>query len=156
MRKLPAMKPGLIEKEASRERNKLAQLLPLVIIKEIEELASLLNDQKLIKVELESAKKDLQLDIVEKSNATHRLTETKEKLESSKTARVMAESLVEPLKNNMLWMQHHRIINVANSILNSIDLDQTIANLILTACHVGYVEGYAECTQHVTNALRVN
>ncbi|MFS7930404.1 hypothetical protein Hanom_Chr04g00343941 [Helianthus anomalus] len=48
----------------------------------------------------------------------------------------------------MLWMKHHRIINVANSILNSTDLDQTVAHLI-------YAQGYAECTQHVTSALKV-
>ncbi|KAJ0699867.1 hypothetical protein HanOQP8_Chr10g0360971 [Helianthus annuus] len=56
----------------------------------------------------------------------------------------------------MLWIQHHWIINVANSILNSIDLDQTVANLMVTACSDGYTQGYAECTQHVTNSLRVD
>ncbi|XP_021985627.1 titin homolog [Helianthus annuus] len=107
--------------------------------KEIEELTSLLDDQEQVKEELESAKKDLQLAKVEKAEATRRLSETEEKLESSETARVTAESLVEALKNNMLWMPRHGIINVANSILNWIDLDQTVANL-----------------KHITNALRVN
>ncbi|KAF5763960.1 hypothetical protein HanRHA438_Chr15g0698641 [Helianthus annuus] len=68
----------------------------------------------------------------------------------------MAESLVEPLTNDMLWMQHHGIINVANSILNSIDLDQTVANLMVTARNDGYTQGHTECTQHVTDALRVD
>ncbi|KAJ0466467.1 hypothetical protein HanIR_Chr14g0672481 [Helianthus annuus] len=106
--------------------------------KEIEELTSLLNDQEQTKAELESAKKDLQLVRVEKAEAMRRLTETEEKLENSETARVTAESLVEPLNNNILWMQHHGIINVANSILNSIDLDQIVANLMVTARHDSY------------------
>ncbi|MFS8023283.1 hypothetical protein Hanom_Chr16g01449671 [Helianthus anomalus] len=93
--------PCLIEKEASKERYKLVQT----------------------KAELESAKKDLQLAKVEIAEAARRLTETEEKLESSQTAWVTAESLVEPLKNNMLWIQYHGIIN---------------------------------CSQHVTNALKVN
>ncbi|KAF5785510.1 hypothetical protein HanRHA438_Chr10g0441911 [Helianthus annuus] len=68
----------------------------------------------------------------------------------------MAESLVEPLTNNMLWMMYHGIINVANSILNSTELDQSVAKLLVTARHDGYAQGYAECFQHVTNALKVN
>ncbi|KAJ0640298.1 hypothetical protein HanRHA438_Chr16g0751491 [Helianthus annuus] len=100
--------------------------------KEIEELTSLLTDQEQTKVEFESAKKDLQLERVEKAEAARRLVETEEKLESSETTRVTTESLVEPLKNDMLWMQHHGIINVANSVLNFIDLDQTVAHLMVT------------------------
>ncbi|KAF5803463.1 hypothetical protein HanRHA438_Chr06g0280641 [Helianthus annuus] len=109
-----------------------------------------------VKVELESAKKDLQLERVEKAETSRRLVETEEKLENSETARVTAESLVEPLKDDMLWMKHRRIINVANSVLNSIDLDQTVANLMVTAHNDGYTQGYTECTQHVNNALRVD
>ncbi|MFS8002063.1 hypothetical protein Hanom_Chr13g01197731 [Helianthus anomalus] len=124
--------------------------------KEIEELTSLLNDQEQTKAELESAKKDLHLKRVEKAEATRRLTETEEKDESSETAKVTVKSLIEPLKNDMLWMQHHGIINVANSILNSIDLDQTVANLMVIARSDMYTQGYAECTQHVTNALMVD
>ncbi|KAF5767669.1 hypothetical protein HanPI659440_Chr14g0529871 [Helianthus annuus] len=56
----------------------------------------------------------------------------------------------------MLWMKHHGIINVANSVLNSIDLDQTIAHLMVTARNDGYAQGYVECTQHVTSALKVD
>ncbi|KAJ0771607.1 hypothetical protein HanPI659440_Chr07g0271021 [Helianthus annuus] len=148
------------EARSRRERNEQREVQTCATLalrnKEIEELTSLLIEQEQIQAELESAKKDLQLAKVETAEAMHRLTETEEKLESSETARVMAESLVEPLKNNMLWMKHHGIINVANSILNSIELDQTVANLMVTARHDGYAQGYAECTQQVTNALRVN
>ncbi|KAF5755673.1 hypothetical protein HanPI659440_Chr17g0682961 [Helianthus annuus] len=123
--------------------------------KEIEEPTSLLSDQEQTKAELESAKKDLQLERVEKAE-TRRLVETEEKLENSETVRVTAGSLVEPLKNDMLWMRHHGIINVANSILNSIDLDQTVANLMVTVRSDGYTQGYAECTQHFNDALKVD
>ncbi|KAJ0715446.1 hypothetical protein HanPI659440_Chr13g0501231 [Helianthus annuus] len=81
--------------------------------KEIEELTSLLTDQEQTKAELESAKKDLQLERAEKAEVARRLAETEEKLESSETARVMTESLVEPLTNDMLWLKHHGIINVS-------------------------------------------
>ncbi|KAF5765990.1 hypothetical protein HanRHA438_Chr15g0722271 [Helianthus annuus] len=56
----------------------------------------------------------------------------------------------------MLWMKHHGIINVANSVLNSVDLDQTVAHLMVTVRNDGYVRGYAECAHHVTNALKVD
>ncbi|KAF5822883.1 hypothetical protein HanRHA438_Chr01g0032771 [Helianthus annuus] len=80
--------------------------------KEIDELTSLLSDQEQIKAELESAKKDLQLERVEKAETSRRLSETEEKLENSETTRVTAKSQVEPLKNDMLWMKHHGIISV--------------------------------------------
>ncbi|MFS7917212.1 hypothetical protein Hanom_Chr03g00186421 [Helianthus anomalus] len=87
---------------------------------EIEELTSLLTDQEQTKAELESAKKDLQLERIEKAEVVRRLAENEEKLESSETARVTTTSLVEPLKNDMLWMQHHGIISVSISILLNI------------------------------------
>ncbi|KAM0040508.1 hypothetical protein Hdeb2414_s0012g00394781 [Helianthus debilis subsp. tardiflorus] len=111
--------------------------------KEIQELTYFLIDQEQVKAELEFAKKYLQLVKVEAAEAMLYLTETEGKLESSETARVTMESLVEPLKNDMLWIQHHGIIN-------------TVANLMVTARNDGYTQGYPECTQHVTYALRVN
>ncbi|MFS7990913.1 hypothetical protein Hanom_Chr11g01064561 [Helianthus anomalus] len=65
------------------------------------------------KAELESAKKDLQFERVGKAETSRRLAETEEKLENSETAGVTVESLVEPLKNDMLRMRHHGIINVS-------------------------------------------
>ncbi|MFS7936163.1 hypothetical protein Hanom_Chr05g00412201 [Helianthus anomalus] len=124
--------------------------------KEIEELTSWLSDQEQTKAELESANKDLQLERVKKAETSRRLAETEEKLENSETARVTAESLVEPFKDDMLWMKHHGIINVANSILNSIDLDQTVASLMVTGRSDGNTQGYTECTQHVNDALKVD
>ncbi|KAM0052183.1 hypothetical protein Hdeb2414_s0007g00245271 [Helianthus debilis subsp. tardiflorus] len=56
----------------------------------------------------------------------------------------------------MLWMRHYGIINVVNSILNSIELNQTVTNLMVTARSDGYTHGYAECTQYVNDVLRVD
>ncbi|KAF5822222.1 hypothetical protein HanRHA438_Chr01g0024461 [Helianthus annuus] len=53
-------------------------------------------------------------------------------------------------------MKHRGIISVANYVLNSNELDQTVAHLLVIARNDGYAQGYAECTQHVNNALRVN
>ncbi|KAJ0746656.1 hypothetical protein HanOQP8_Chr05g0180441 [Helianthus annuus] len=142
------------ERSEQREVQTCATLA--LLNKEIEELTSWLSDQEQTKAELESAKKDLQLERVEKAETSRRLAETEEKLENSETARVTAESLVEPLKDDMLWMKHHGIINVANSILNSIDLDQTVSNLMVTVHSGGNTQGYTECTQHVNDALKVD
>ncbi|MFS7953701.1 hypothetical protein Hanom_Chr07g00621721 [Helianthus anomalus] len=84
------------------------------------------------------------------------LSETEEKLESSGTDRVTAESQVEPLKNDVFWLKDHGIISVANSVLNSDELDQMVAHLQTTARNDGYAQGYAECTQHVVTALKVD
>ncbi|KAF5779154.1 hypothetical protein HanXRQr2_Chr12g0556001 [Helianthus annuus] len=56
----------------------------------------------------------------------------------------------------MLWMKHRGIINVTNSNLNSNKLDQTVTHLLVTVHNDGYTERYAECTQHVTSALKVD
>ncbi|MFS8019254.1 hypothetical protein Hanom_Chr15g01401621 [Helianthus anomalus] len=57
----------------------------------------------------------------------------------------------------MLWLKHRGIISViANSVLNSNELDQTATRLLITARNDGYAQGYTECTQHVTNALKVD
>ncbi|KAF5804837.1 hypothetical protein HanRHA438_Chr05g0211661 [Helianthus annuus] len=82
--------------------------------KEIDELTSLLSEQEQLKAEVESATKDLELERSEKIEASHGLNETEEKLESSETARVTAESQIDPLKNDMLWMKHRRIISLCS------------------------------------------
>ncbi|KAJ0513925.1 hypothetical protein HanRHA438_Chr10g0454141 [Helianthus annuus] len=68
----------------------------------------------------------------------------------------MAESQVEPLKNDMLWLKDHGIVNVANSVLNSDELDETVAHLLVAARNDGYAQGYSECSQHIVNALKVD
>ncbi|KAJ0681098.1 hypothetical protein HanPI659440_Chr16g0631911 [Helianthus annuus] len=42
----------------------------------------------------------------------------------------------------MLWMKHRKIISVANSVLNSNELDQTVTHLLTTARNDGYAQGY--------------
>ncbi|KAF5767597.1 hypothetical protein HanRHA438_Chr14g0636181 [Helianthus annuus] len=124
--------------------------------KKIDKLTSLLSEQEQIKAELESTKKDLQLEWVEKADTSRHLVEIEEKLESSKTARVTAKSQVEPMKNDMLWLKDHRIISVANSVLNPNELDETVAHLLVAARNDGYAQGYTECAQHVVSALKVD
>ncbi|KAJ0726258.1 hypothetical protein HanPI659440_Chr12g0468241 [Helianthus annuus] len=48
------------------------------------------------------------------------------------------------------------IVQVANSVLNSDELDETVAHLLVAARNDGYAQGYSECSQHVVNALKVD
>ncbi|KAF5795283.1 hypothetical protein HanXRQr2_Chr08g0337811 [Helianthus annuus] len=100
--------------------------------KEIDELTALLSEQEQLKVELESSKKDLQFERVERAETSRRLSATEEKLEGSETARV------------------------ANSVLNADELDEMVAYLLVAARNDGYAQGYAECSQHVVTALKVD
>ncbi|MFS7945428.1 hypothetical protein Hanom_Chr06g00524181 [Helianthus anomalus] len=124
--------------------------------KEIEELIALLSEHELLKAEVESIKKNLELEQTEKAETSRRLSETEEKLENSKTARATAESELEPLKSDMLWLKERGISSVAESVLNSEDLDKTVARLLVVAHNDGYAQGYAECSHHVVNALKVD
>ncbi|KAM0030872.1 hypothetical protein Hdeb2414_s0017g00502081 [Helianthus debilis subsp. tardiflorus] len=45
---------------------------------------------------------------------------------------------------------------VAESVLNSEELDKAVAHLVVPARNDGYAQGYAECSQHVNSALKVN
>ncbi|KAJ0657759.1 hypothetical protein HanLR1_Chr14g0550311 [Helianthus annuus] len=56
----------------------------------------------------------------------------------------------------MAWLKERGIACVAESVLNSEELDKTVAHLIIAACNDGYAQGYAECLQHVNNALKVD
>ncbi|KAJ0715946.1 hypothetical protein HanPI659440_Chr13g0507201 [Helianthus annuus] len=56
----------------------------------------------------------------------------------------------------MLWWKEHGIANVAESVLNSEELDKTVAHLLVAARNAGYAQGYAECSHHVVNALMVD
>ncbi|MFS7995875.1 hypothetical protein Hanom_Chr12g01123191 [Helianthus anomalus] len=56
----------------------------------------------------------------------------------------------------MLWLKDRGIISLANSVLNSDDLDETVAHLLVATRNDGYAQGYSECSKHVVNALKVN
>ncbi|KAJ0725202.1 hypothetical protein HanPI659440_Chr12g0456131 [Helianthus annuus] len=56
----------------------------------------------------------------------------------------------------MLWLKERRIASVAESVLNSEELDKTVARLLVAARNDGYAHGYAECSHHVVNALKVD
>ncbi|KAJ0575918.1 hypothetical protein HanPSC8_Chr05g0195021 [Helianthus annuus] len=127
---------------------------------EIEELIALLSEQEQLKAEVESAQKDLELARTEKAETSRRLAETEEKLETSETARATAESELEPLKSDMLWLKDRGIARVCFFffllLLNSEELDKTVARLLVAARNDGYAQGYAEYSHHVVNALKVD
>ncbi|KAJ0490635.1 hypothetical protein HanRHA438_Chr12g0569911 [Helianthus annuus] len=56
----------------------------------------------------------------------------------------------------MLWLKERGIISVANSVLNADELGETVAHLLVAARNDGYTQGYAECSHHVVNALKVD
>ncbi|KAM0039083.1 hypothetical protein Hdeb2414_s0012g00377911 [Helianthus debilis subsp. tardiflorus] len=61
----------------------------------------------------------------------------------------MAESELEPLKNDITWLKERGIVCVAESVLNFEELDKTVARLVIVARNDGYAQGYAECSHHV-------
>ncbi|KAJ0694650.1 hypothetical protein HanPI659440_Chr15g0611221 [Helianthus annuus] len=63
--------------------------------------------------------------------------------------------MLETLVNNPVWLQHHGIIHVANVVLNSVEIDETVAALMVAARSVGHQEGYHECVAHVYEDLKV-
>ncbi|XP_022013710.1 plasminogen-binding group A streptococcal M-like protein PAM [Helianthus annuus] len=142
------LEAALTEARFHRERSEQREVQALSTLairdKELEELTALVSDQ-------EQLKKDLELARSENAESSRRLTEAEEKLESSETARVSAESELEPLKNDMTWLKDRGIACVAESVLNSKELDKTVADLVVAARR----DGYAECSQHVNSALKV-
>ncbi|KAJ0452320.1 hypothetical protein HanHA300_Chr15g0577551 [Helianthus annuus] len=56
----------------------------------------------------------------------------------------------------MLWLKERRIACVAESVLNSEELDKTVARLVVAARKDGYSQGYVECSHHVNSALKVD
>ncbi|KAJ0835144.1 hypothetical protein HanRHA438_Chr16g0751791 [Helianthus annuus] len=131
---------ALEEARSHRERSEQREVQACATLalrdKELGELTALLSDQ-------EQLKKDLELAFSEKTEASHRLTETEEKLENSETARATAESELEPLKSDMAWLKDRGIACVAESVLNSEELDKTVARLVVAARKDGYAQGYA-------------
>ncbi|KAM0010591.1 hypothetical protein Hdeb2414_s0072g00774051 [Helianthus debilis subsp. tardiflorus] len=75
---------------------------------------------------LEKHKKDLELAHTEKAETSRRLAETEEKIENSETARATAESELEPLKSDMTWLKERGVASVAESVLNSEELEKRL------------------------------
>ncbi|KAF5782587.1 hypothetical protein HanRHA438_Chr11g0510381 [Helianthus annuus] len=66
------------------------------------------------------------------------------------------QATVEPFVNNLEWLQQFYFFGkVANSVLNSIELDRVLVALTVASRHVGYREGYTECASHVEAGLHV-
>ncbi|KAJ0783556.1 hypothetical protein HanLR1_Chr01g0021681 [Helianthus annuus] len=141
---------ALAEAHSHRERSEQREVQTCATLalrdKELEELTALLSDQ-------EQLKKDLELARSEKTEISRCF---EEKLEASETARTTIESELEPLKNDMLWLKERGIACVAESVLNSEELDKTVARLVVAARKDGYSQGYTECSQHVNSALKVD
>ncbi|XP_021984891.1 fas-binding factor 1-like [Helianthus annuus] len=144
---------ALDEARSHRERSEQREVHACATLalreKEIEKLTSLFSDQ-------EQLKKDLDLAHSEIAEASRCLTETEEKLENFETARATVESELEPLKSDMAWLWEREIACVAESVLNFEELDKTVARLVIAVRNDGYAQGYAECSQHVNNALKVD
>ncbi|KAJ0694553.1 hypothetical protein HanPI659440_Chr15g0610131 [Helianthus annuus] len=56
----------------------------------------------------------------------------------------------------MLWLKERGIASVADSVLNYEELDKSIAHLLVAVRNDIYAQGYAECSYHVVNALKVD
>ncbi|MFS7983289.1 hypothetical protein Hanom_Chr11g00972791 [Helianthus anomalus] len=69
----------------------------------------------------------------EKTRTSRCLADTEKKLDASETARATIEIELEPLKSNMLWLKECEIACVAESVLNSEELDKTVARLVVAA-----------------------
>ncbi|XP_022003959.1 WEB family protein At5g16730, chloroplastic-like [Helianthus annuus] len=136
----------LAEARAHRERSEQREVQALSTLairnKELEELTALVSDQ-------EQLKKDLDLARSEHAESSRRLTVTEEKLENSETARVSAESELEPLRNDMTWLKDRGIACVAESVLNSKELDKTVADLVVAAQRDGYAQGNPRCLSRI-------
>ncbi|KAM0041049.1 hypothetical protein Hdeb2414_s0011g00361681 [Helianthus debilis subsp. tardiflorus] len=112
------------EARSLRERSEQREVYTCATIalrdKEIEELTSLLSKQEQLKAEVESAKKDLELERTEKTETSCRFAEAEDKLENSETSRATAESELEPLKSDRLWLRERGIASVSLSIFDNI------------------------------------
>ncbi|MFS7955650.1 hypothetical protein Hanom_Chr07g00645111 [Helianthus anomalus] len=69
---------------------------------------------------------------------------------------VEVQSVVEPLVKTSEWLQQYGIVNVANAVLNFLELDQTVVVLTFVARQVGHHEGYNECAFHVRETMQAN
>ncbi|MFS7997710.1 hypothetical protein Hanom_Chr12g01145091 [Helianthus anomalus] len=56
----------------------------------------------------------------------------------------------------MQWLKERGIACVAESVLNSEEIDKTVARLVVATWNDGYAQGYAECSHHVGSALKVD
>ncbi|KAJ0800819.1 hypothetical protein HanPI659440_Chr03g0109661 [Helianthus annuus] len=69
------------------------------------------------------------------------------KSESAEEARKVTQAYLDVAQDNYA--------EVANSVLNSIELDRAVVALIVASRHAGHRESYIECTTHVESALNV-
>ncbi|KAJ0821503.1 hypothetical protein HanPSC8_Chr16g0721001 [Helianthus annuus] len=152
-------------------------------INEIERLNNLLSVQEELKQQLVSKDRDMAGKDVENAELKHPLRESqgkaesleidleaeKQKAETADEARKVTQvaldiaqdnyaevqSTFEPLVNNLEWLQQYGVAHAANAVLNSIELDQSVAALTVATRHMGHRDGYIECVSHVEAMLKV-
>ncbi|KAM0065059.1 hypothetical protein Hdeb2414_s0003g00110351 [Helianthus debilis subsp. tardiflorus] len=63
---------------------------------------------------------------------------------------------MEPLINDLGWLQYYGVAHIANSIPNATELDHVVAVLTVASRDVGHRAGYVECADHVEIALHTH
>ena len=54
-----------------------------------------------------------------------------------------------------MTVHHINLLQFANSVLNSSELDDAVVQVMVTARSDGYAQGYEDCANHVSHALKV-
>ncbi|MFS8010832.1 hypothetical protein Hanom_Chr14g01301631 [Helianthus anomalus] len=63
---------------------------------------------------------------------------------------------MEPIINDLGWLQNYGVTHIANSILNSTELDRAVVALTVAARAAGHHASYVECATHVETALETH
>ncbi|XP_022024187.1 caldesmon-like [Helianthus annuus] len=113
---------------------------------EIAELKRRLNDQV---DRCESLEIDLEAEKVKAATAEEARAVNTAALNVAQTNYSEAQGIVDTLVSEAEWMRSRGVVLVANSILNTGELDRAVAALTDAARAVGHRGGYLECAQHV-------
>ncbi|MFS8025218.1 hypothetical protein Hanom_Chr16g01472391 [Helianthus anomalus] len=104
-------------------------------------------------VEGESLEIDLTAERVKAESAEEARKVSQAALNVAQDNYAEVQATIEPLINNLDWLQNYGIAHIMNSILNSIELDRAVAALTVASRVVGHCAGDVECTQHVETAF---
>ncbi|KAM0041096.1 hypothetical protein Hdeb2414_s0011g00362271 [Helianthus debilis subsp. tardiflorus] len=151
-KEIAELNAGLFEQEETKARLAAREMDMASKDTEIAELKSRLLESsgKCESLELDVGAEKARAEAAEEARDTAQST-----LNNTQTAHAQAESLVELLMNNSVWLQQRGIVYVSNAVLNSVELDTMVTTLTISLCNDGYAEGYHESTRHVTEALKV-
>ncbi|MFS7952848.1 hypothetical protein Hanom_Chr07g00611721 [Helianthus anomalus] len=101
----------------------------------------------------ESLEIDLTIERVKAKSAEEARKVSREALNVAQDNYSEVQSTVEPLINNLDWLQNYGIAHIANSILNSAKLYRVVVALIVAYRAAGHRTRYVECATHVDTAL---